>query len=102
MLDALEFARPFLIGFGVLLEIFALYALCRDTQGERRRGPAEHDPHGDPVDLGYRRRRLRSPQPRLNARDFYAIEKTPPGVRPGDLTKTAKVTYVDGFIPPKG
>ncbi len=33
--------------------------------------------------------------------DYYEIEKTPPGVRPADLRKTARVTYMDNVNVPQ-
>jgi hypothetical protein len=102
-LSALTIAQLSLVAVGLIFQAVALRWLFRDTSGERSDG--EHDGWGErKIDLGFRRRpagMVRRAQPRDSVHDFYEMEKTPPGVRPADLRKTARVTYMDGVnVPP--
>jgi hypothetical protein len=101
-LNVLTIAQLSLVAVGLIFQAVALSWLFRDTSGERSDG--EHDGWGErKIDLGMRRRpsgRMRRSQPRDAVHDYYEMEKTPPGVRPADLRKTARVTYMDGGNPP--
>ena len=89
-----------LIALGVAFQAIALSALYRDSSGERSDG--EPEPwHERKIDLGLSRRPTgRSALPRDSVHDYYEIEKTPPGIRPADLRKTARVKYIDNVITP--
>ncbi len=97
-------AQIILVVLGLLFQVVALSWLYRDSSGERSDG--EHDSWGErKFDLGMRRRRpaglIRRAQPRDQVHDYYDMEKTPPGVRPADLHKTARVTYMDNMNAPR-
>ena len=96
-LSVLTIAQLVLVVVGLIFQAVALSWLFRDTSGERSDG--EHDGWGErKIDLGLRRRpagMIRRAQPRDAVHDYYEMEKTPPGVRPADLHKTARVTYMD-------
>ena len=102
-LSVLTIAQLSLVVVGLIFQAVALRWLFRDTSGERSDG--EHDGWGErKIDLGMRRRpagRMRRSQPRDAVHDFYEMEKTPPGVRPADLRKTARVTYMDNVVVPQ-
>jgi hypothetical protein len=102
-LSALTIAQLVLITVGLIFQVVALSWLFRDTSAERSDG--EHDGWGErKIDLGLRRRPaglVRRAPSRDAVHDYYDMEKTPPGVRPADLRKTARVTYMDKVnVPP--
>ena len=102
-LSVLTIAQLSLVVVGLIFQVVALRWLFRDSSAER--GDGQHDSWGErKIDLGLRRRPgglVRRAQPRDAVHDFYDMEKTPPGVRPADLRKTARVTYMDGVnVPP--
>jgi hypothetical protein len=88
-----------LIVIGLIFQVVALTWLYRDTSGERSDGE-EGNSGGGQIDLGSRKRRPGRSVPRDSVHDYYEIEKTPPGVRPADLRKTARVTYIDNINTP--
>ena len=90
-----------LILVGVVFQVVALAWLFRDTSGERSDG--EHDGWGKAsFNLGNRKQKVsRRSRPRNSVHDYYEMEKTPPGVRPADLRKTARVTYMDNTNVPR-
>jgi hypothetical protein len=102
-LSLLTIAQLLLIVVGLVFQVVALTWLFRDSSGERSDG--EHDGWGErKIDLGIRRRPtgpIGRSQPRDAVGDYYEMEKTPPGVRPADLRKTARVKYMDGAIVPR-
>ena len=90
-----------LIGLGLIFQIIALSWLFRDSSGEHDNGG--HDEwHETKVNLGRRSRSAGRSLPRDSVHDYYEMEKTPHGVRPADLRKTARVKYVDSthIVPP--
>ena len=88
-----------LIGVGLVFQIIAMSALYRNSSDERSDG--EHEEWRErKVDLGRRSRPKGGAMPRHSVHDYYEIEKTPPGVRPGDLRKTARVKYMDNVNAP--
>ena len=98
--SALTIAQVLLIIFGLLFQVIAMSWLYRDSSSDRSDG--QHDGWGErKIDLGLRRRRPGRNLPREAVHDYYEIEKTPPGVRPEDLRKTARVTYMDNVNAPK-
>ena len=101
-LSALTLARIGLVVIGLVFQAVAMSWLYRDSSGERSDG--EHDDWRDhKFDLGRQRRKASRALPRHTVHDYYEMEKTPPGVRPADLRKTARVTYMDGAAkPPPG
>jgi hypothetical protein len=93
-------AQLLLIGLGVVLQLAARMAWRDEFVGvprERKLRARTTEPTPQA-----KSRRLSSTQVRPSARekDYYEMERTPQGVRPGDLAKTAKVKYVDGAQPP--
>jgi hypothetical protein len=99
-LSVLTIAQLLLVIVGLIFQVVAMSWLYRDSSGERSDGA--HDGWGDrKIELGLRRRPANHSQPRDAVRDFYEIEKTPSGVRPADLRKTARVTYMDSVITPR-
>ncbi len=102
-LSTLTIVQLILVAVGLIFQAIAMSWIYRDSSGERSDG--EHDGWGErKIDLGFRRRpagMVRRAQPRDAVHDYYEMEKTPPGVRPADLHKTARVTYMDGLnVPP--
>lgn len=99
--SVLTIAQILLVVLGLIFQVVALSWLYRDSSGERSDG--EHDSWGErKFDLGRRKRQAGRAAPRDSVRDYYEMEKTPPGVRPADLRKTARVKYMDGTnTPPK-
>jgi len=100
-LSVLTIAQILLVILGLLFQVVAMSWLYRDSSGERSDG--EHDSWGErKFDLGGKRRRpahlRRRSEPRDAVHDYYEMEKTPPGVRPADLRKTARVTYMDSTM----
>jgi hypothetical protein len=105
-LSLLTITQLVLIVVGLIFQVVALTWLFRDTSGERSDG--EHDAWGDrkfeislrrrPAGHGHHQHHGPSREP---VRDYYDIEKTPPGVRPADLRKTARVTYMDNAVVPR-
>ena len=88
-----------LIAVGLIFQVVAMMWLYRDSEHERSDG--EHDSWGNnKIDLGRSKRRIGRAIPRDSVHDYYEMEKTPPGVRPADLRKTARVKYMDGVTPP--
>ena len=99
-LSALTIAQLLLVVVGLIFQVVAMSWLFRDTSGERSDG--EHDSWGDrKIELGLRRRPVGKAQPRQAVGDYYEMEKTPPGVRPADLRKTARVKYMDNAVVPR-
>jgi hypothetical protein len=93
-LNLLTLAQIGLIVAGLIFQVIAISWLYRDTSGERSDG--EHDDWADrKIDLGQRKRKMGRTVPRDSVHDYYEIERTPPGVRPADLRKTARVKYMD-------
>ena len=102
--SALTIAQMLLIVVGVIFQVVAMSWLFRDTSGER--SESEHDHWGErKIDLGFRRHPRpaghRHTQVRDSVRDYYEMENTPPGVRPADLRKTARVKYMDNVTAPR-
>jgi hypothetical protein len=89
-----------LIALGLVFQVIAMSALYRDSSGER--SDSEHEAwHERKIDLGRRPRPAgRAALPRDSVHDYYEMEKTPPGVRPADLRKTARVKYMDNVNTP--
>jgi hypothetical protein len=105
-LSLLTIAQLVLIVVGLIFQVVALSWLFRDSSGERSDG--EHDGWGDrKFEISLRRRPAghghhhHHGPPRGEVRDYYDIEKTPPGVRPADLRKTARVIYMDNAVVPR-
>ena len=99
-LSLLTIAQLLLIVLGLVFQAVALSWLFRDTSGERSDG--EHDGWGErKIELRLSRRPIVPVRRRDAVGDYYEIEKTPPGVRPADLRKTARVTYMDNVVVPK-
>jgi len=100
-LSVLTITQLLLIVIGLIFQVVALTWLFRDSSSERSDG--EHDDWAErKIELGGRRRRhIGRAQPRDQVRDYYEIEKTPPGVRPADLRKTARVKYMDNVNVPR-
>ncbi len=97
--SALTIAQMVLIALGLIFQVIALSWLYRDSSGERSDG--EHDGWGDrKIELNLRGRRLGHAPHRDAVHDYYEMEKTPPGIRPADLRKTARVKYMDNAIVP--
>ncbi len=102
-MSLLSLVQVTLILMGVIFQIIALSWLYRDSSGERNDG--EHTNRRDQtVSLSQPKwpgieKPARPPSGRVH--DYYEIEKTPPGVRPADLLKTARVTYVDNVNAPR-
>jgi hypothetical protein len=93
-----------LIAIGVIFQFMAFSALRKASggrgahaSGEERTAPANFELRrsGNPKRIVSRPSALRSKQ----AQDYYEMEKMPPGMRPGELPKTAKVAYFDGVKP---
>jgi len=94
--SVLTLAQLTLVLLGVIFQVVAMMWLYRDSSGERKDG--EHAKWGeDTIDLGNRKRSKVRSRPRDTVHDYYEMEKTPPGVRPADLRKTARVTYMDNI-----
>jgi hypothetical protein len=101
-LSTLALARIGLIVIGLIFQVIAMSWLYRDSSHERS-DAEEHDWGGHNFDLGRQRRKAARGLPRHTVHDYYEMEKTPPGVRPADLRKTARVIYMDGAAkPPPG
>ncbi|HEX4138939.1 MAG TPA: hypothetical protein VHY09_01225 [Candidatus Methylacidiphilales bacterium] len=100
-LSALTIAQLLLILVGLIFQVVAMSWLYKDSSGERSDG--EHDDWADrKINLSLRRRPGRMQQQRRDTvHDYYEMEKTPPGVRPADLRKTARVTYMDNVNAPR-
>lgn len=102
-LSTLTIVQLLLVAVGLIFQVVAMSWIYRDSSGERSDG--EHDGWGErKIELGFRRRpagHLHRSQPRDAVHDYYEIEKTPPGVRPADLRKTARVTYMDNVNVPR-
>jgi len=82
-----------LITIGLIFQVVAMSALYRDWSNDR--GNSEPEAwHDTKVDLGHAHRSGRT-LPRHSVHDYYEIEKTPHGVSPADLRKTARVKYID-------
>jgi hypothetical protein len=100
-LSVLTIIQLTLVGLGLIFQIIAMTALYRETPKER--SDRKHDSWGENnVDLGQRARRPGRPISRDAVHDYYEMDRTPPGVRPADLRKTARVKYVDDVkvVPP--
>jgi hypothetical protein len=99
-LSLLTILQISLIILGLIFQAVAMSWLYRDSSSERSDG--EHDGWGDrKIDLGFRKRNIGRGVPRDSVHDYYEMEKTPPGVRPADLRKTARVKYMDSAnVPP--
>ena len=98
--NVLTLAQIGLVVAGLIFQAVAMSWLYRDSSHER--SDAEPSGWGDTkIDLGRRKRAPgRSAVPRDSVHDYYEMEKTPPGVRPADLRKTARVKYMDNAITP--
>jgi hypothetical protein len=98
-------AQILLIGLGILFQFMAISAKRR----ERSVYPQGHDEVEEKVDEPQVKNAVpkparRSPAPRPTTRDYYDMENPEPGVRPGELLRTAKVSYfndVNVKPPPK-
>jgi hypothetical protein len=98
----LTLAQIGLILVGLVFQVVAMSWLYRDSSHERSDG--ERGGWGErKIDLGHGKHRAGRTLPRDSVHDYYEIEKTPPGVRPADLRKTARVKYMDKVnTPPPG
>jgi hypothetical protein len=87
-MDTIVILQIVLIGIGIALQL----AARRASRAELVASPVDRVP----------KRETPKPQirPSARAKDYYEIEATPTGVRPGDLAKTAKVKYVQDISPP--
>jgi hypothetical protein len=85
-----------LIGIGVLFQIFAFSAFRRERIGpsESKSKRALKRPEVK-TPMNAREFQRASSLPSRGKKDYYEMEVTPPGVRPSELTKTAKVKYID-------
>ncbi len=99
-LSLLTLVQLALIFVGVIFQVVAMSWLYRDSSGERSDGE-QGSWRDHTINLGHRKQKLNRARPRDSVHDYYEIEKTPPGVRPADLRKTARVTYMDNTnVPP--
>jgi len=90
-----------LIGIGLLFQVVAVSALRRETSIYRGHVPATEDdetPEVRPSQSHPTREKIVLPQPQQppqsRKRDYYEMEKTPPGVPAAELVRTARVTYI--------
>ena len=86
-----------LIGIGLLFQVMAVSATRRETSlyrgAARTQGEEAPEPKSGPATPSPERIALIERQ-RSRERDYYEMEKTPPGVSPSELLRTAKVTYI--------
>ena len=91
-----------LIGIGLLFQVVAVSALRRETSIYRGHVPATEDdetPEVRPSQSHPTREKIVLPEPQQQRpqrreRDYYEMEKTPPGVPAAELVRTARVTYI--------
>ena len=92
-----------LIGIGLLFQVLAVSALRRETSPSSYLGhePATEDetPKAQPSQSHPTREKIVLPEPQQQRpqrreRDYYEMEKTPPGVPAAELVRTARVTYI--------
>jgi hypothetical protein len=89
-------AQAVLIGFGVALQLAARVA----SRTEVVEPPAEKMPRRVVPKVQMPRPNSAQLRPSARSKDYYEMERTPQGVRPGDLAKTAKVKYVQDITAP--
>jgi hypothetical protein len=92
-----------LIVTGVVFQFVAFSAMRKASGGRGQAAGAEHGANRTNFELRHSRRATEikaSSRPSAlqwkQAQDYYEMEKTPPGIRAGELAKTAKVAYFDG------
>jgi hypothetical protein len=98
-MDTIVILQIVLIGIGIALQL----AARRASRAELVASPVDRVPKREtPKPQKPPPGRLNSTQirPSARAKDYYEMEATPTGVRPGDLAKTAKVKYVQDTSPP--
>jgi hypothetical protein len=103
-MSSLTTLQVVLIALGVVLQFLAFSALRKTSGGRNAHATADQGPTRTNVDLRLSRnpKRAASRPSALRwkqAQDYYEMEKTPPGIRPGELPKTSKVAYFDGVKP---
>ncbi len=100
-INVLLYVQVALVTIGVTFQIIAMTAHRRNASY----GGGSHDEPRESWQekkAEMARRRMASPRvlPTRKSHDYYEMENTPPGVRPADLRKTARVKYVDDFKAP--
>lgn len=88
-----------LIAVGLLFQFVAFSFLRKEGRSCSESGPRQNA-EAFQLHVSPRRSRPSARTSRDRAHDYYEMEKTPPGLRPAELPKTAKVSYFDGSKPP--